>query len=70
MRHYGPSPPLKISKYVDPDADTRRFPVTWSGTRGKGKQRVTIQVRYIGSFRYWDGRRVDPTKVGTSYEFN
>ena len=67
---YGPAPPLRVSKYIDIDGATLNFPAIWMGTRGKGKNRATVQVRYIGSFRYWDGRRVDPTKVGTSYEFN
>jgi hypothetical protein len=68
---YGAAPPLRLVKRV-PIAQNGRadFPVVWAGTRGKGKARVPVRVRYIGSFRYWDGRLVDPTKVGTAQEFH
>lgn len=68
---YGTAPPLHVRQYL---RITRNgptdFPAIWNGTRGKGKGRKQVTVRYMGSFRYWDGRRVDPTKVGTPREFN
>lgn len=68
---YGWTVPLRITNY----AATRRggpreFPVIWGAERRIGKRRAQIRARYLGSFCYWDGRPVDPAKVGTTREFN
>jgi len=48
----------------------RDFPAVWGAERKIGKKRVRVRVRYLGSFAYWNGRRVDPTTVGTARENN
>lgn len=67
----GQQPPLRVRHYVRLDrAGAKDFPVIWGGERRIDGRRVTVEARYLGSFYYWDGRRVDPTKVGTRNEFN
>ena len=66
---YGWKIPLRVTTYQKIDKDGERdFPVIWGADRKIGKKPVQVRVRYIGSFRYWNGRLVDPTKVGTSRE--
>lgn len=68
---YGKAPPLTVWRRLAIQQNAPKdFPAIWRGTRGTGKKRVPVETRYIGSFRYWDGRRVDPNKVGTKNEFN
>lgn len=69
--HYGTGNPLRVRQWLAIErGGPTDFPAIWVGTRGKGKDRKSVTVRYLGSFRYWDGRRVDPTKVGTTEEFH
>jgi len=71
LERYGKAPPLRVAKYLMIESNgLNDFPAVWAGTRKSDKMRVPVRVQYIGSFRYWDGRRVDPYKVGTSQEFN
>lgn len=66
---YGWTVPLRVTSYALIDRGGKRdFPVIWGADRKIGKQHVQVRVRYLGSFRYWDGRLVDPTKVGTPQE--
>jgi hypothetical protein len=68
---YGWKVPLRVTSHVRiTERGARDFPAVWGAERRIGKKQVRVRVRYLGSFRYWDGRRVDPTKVGTSREFN
>lgn len=68
---YGWKIPLRVTTYVQTrKKGPRDFPAIWGAERKIGKKRVLIRARYIGSFRYWSGRPVDPRKVGTSAEFN
>jgi hypothetical protein len=66
---YGWKTPLHVTSFMKVDG-TRDFPVIWGADRRIGRKKVQVRVRYLGSFAYWDGRRVDPTKVGTRMEFN
>jgi hypothetical protein len=68
---YGWKAPLRVTTYTRiSESGPRDFPAIWGADRRIGRKRAQIRVRYLGSFLYWDGRRVDPTKVGTSREFN
>lgn len=68
---YGWKNPLPVTSHIRiTDTGPRDFPAVWGATRKIGRKSVVIRVRYLGSFLYWDGRRVDPTKVGTANEFN
>ncbi len=68
---YGWKNPLPVTSRVRiEETGPRDFPAIWGANRRIGRKSVVVRVRYLGSFKYWDGRRVDPTKVGTSREFN
>lgn len=66
---YGWTVPLRVTSYTRiTKGGARDFPVIWGADRKLGNKRVQVSVRYLGSFRYWNGSRVDPTKVGTAQE--
>lgn len=68
---YGWKIPLHVTTYMQTrNNGPRDFPAIWGAERRIGKKRALVRARYIGSFRYWSGRPVDPRKVGTSAEFN
>ena len=68
---YGWKVPLHVTTYSAIEKrGARDFPTIWGGDRKIGRKRVQVRVRYLGSFRYWSGRLVDPTKVGTVWENN
>ena len=69
---YGWTTPLRIigRVQIEPRAP-QDFPAVWGAERRDVKRnKIRVRVRYLGSFHYWNGRRVDPTKVGTKQEFN
>lgn len=50
---FGKAPPLPVwRRSAITENGPKDFPVIWKGTRGKGKSRVTVETRYVGSFRY------------------
>lgn len=66
---YGWKVPLVVTSRVRiREGGPREFPAIWGAERKKGRKRVQVRARYLGSFAYWDGRPVDPTKVGTARE--
>jgi hypothetical protein len=68
---FGWKAPLRVTTHIQIErGGPRDFPAIWGADRRIGKKHVQVRVRYLGSFKYWDGRRVDPTKVGTAQEIN
>ena len=67
---YGWKTPMKVTSYVKTQHNgARDFPAIWGADRKLNRNKtVPVRIRYLGSFRYWDGRLVDPTKVGTRAE--
>lgn len=67
---YGWRVPLHVTHYAK-TSDITRCPVVWGAFRRlRSGKRVTVRSSYLGSFYYWSGRPVDPTRVGTAAEFN
>ena len=62
--------PLRVTSYVPTSRQgPRDFPAVWgAGTGRSARSTAKVRARYLGSFAYWNGRRVDPTKVGTARE--
>jgi hypothetical protein len=69
---YGWTIPLRVTTFLRIEQRGKKdFPAVWGARRRLSDGvSVIVRVRYLGSFLYWDGRRVDPTVVGTSREFN